>query len=405
MSDTDLVAEKTEQAVKALEEHDADLWLTFCRETTEIAEPCLPFLLGFDVVWPTAILVSAEGRKAVVIGRHDAPNARELPHEVHPYDESLEEPLLDLLEEIDPDEIAVNYSRDDNTADGLTHGLYLRLRNLLDGTAYEGSLTSAETVISTVRGIKSPTERERVQQAVETTQDLLAEMADRWNPDWTESDVANWCHARMDERGLDSAWSWDYCPTVHAGGESEVGHTLPGDLTLPPGEVLHVDFGVKQDGYSADMQRLFYRPSDEQRESPSDEHPEPPAELQSAFEDVRAAILAGRDAIEPGVQGFEVDDAAREELTSRGWPDYQHAFGHQVGRNAHDGGTLLGPQWDRYGSAPAGEIRAGEIYTVELGTATEWGYLGLEEMVLVTDDGTEWLTEPQEEFWMLSPEY
>lgn len=395
MSDADLIAEKTEQAVNVLAEQDVDCWLTFCRETGDIPEPCLPFLLHFDVVWPTAILISKEGRKAVVLGRHDAPNARELDtYEVYPYDESLAEPLSDLLGEIDPDEIAVNYSRDDNTADGLTHGMYLRLCELLDGTAYADSLTSAEDVISTVRGVKSPTERERVEQAVETTGELLAVMADRWEPDWAESNASDWLHDRMNERDLGSAWSWDYCPTVHAGDESEMGHTLPGDLTLPPGEVLHVDFGVKQDGYSADMQRLFYRPSAE--------HPEPPAELQSAFEDVRAAIEAAREETVPGVQGYEVDDAAREELTDRGWPEYSHATGHQVGRNAHDGGTLLGPRWDRYGTSPEGEIRAGEIYTVELGVETEWGYLGQEEMVLVTEVGTEWLTDPQEELRVLA---
>ncbi|MFC7079540.1 M24 family metallopeptidase [Halorussus caseinilyticus] len=365
VTDTDLIAEKTEQASDVLADRDVDCWLTFCRETTEISEPNLPYLLGFDVVWPTAVVISKDGRSAVVIGRHDAPNARELGHEVYPYDESLEEPLLNLLDDIDPDEIAVNYSRDDTSADGLTHGMYLRLRDLLEGTPHEGSLTSAEEVVSAVRGVKSPIERERVEQAVATTESLFDEMTDRWTPDWTESDVSDWFHARMDERGLGSAWSWDYCPTVHAGGESEVGHTLPGDLTLPPGEVLHLDFGVKQDGYSADVQRLFYRPSDE--------HPEPPAELRAAFADVRAAIEAGRERIAPGVQGYEVDDAAREELTGRGWPEYEHAFGHQVGRNAHDGGTLLGPRWDRYGTAPEGEIRAGEIYTVELGVDTEWG--------------------------------
>jgi Xaa-Pro aminopeptidase len=397
VTDTDIVAEKTEQAVEVLAEQDVDCWLTFCRETGDVPEPCLPFLLEFDVVWPTAILISKKGRKAVVLGRYDGPNADLEPYEVYRYDESYEEPLLDLLREIDPEEIAVNYSRDDNTTDGLTHGMYLRLRDLLDGTPYENSLTSAEDVVSTVRGVKSPTERERIERAIETTWVLLAAMTDRWEPDWTEREASGWLHARMEERELGSAWSWDYCPTVTAGGESEIGHALPGDLTLPPGEVLHVDFGVKQDGYSADMQRLFYYPSAE--------NPEPPAELRSAFEDVRAAIEVARGTIAPGVQGYEVDDAARTELTDRGWPEYPHATGHQVGRNAHDGGTLLGPQWDRYGGQPEGEIRAGEIYTVELGVETEWGYLGQEEMLLVTEEGTEWLTDPQEEFRLLASEH
>lgn len=393
MFDTELIAEKTDQAAGVLAEQDVDLWLTFARETADVAEPCLSFLLGLDVVWPTAVLVSKEGRKAVVLGRYDAPNADLDSYEVYRYDESYEEPLLDFVRDVDPGEIAVNYSRDDNVADGLTHGMYRRLSDLLAGTPYEDSLTSAEAVVSEVRGVKSPIERERIDRAIETTHELLVAVGDHWTPDWTERDVSDWLHSRMDERDLDSAWSRDYCPTVAAGSDSEIGHTLPGDLSVPQGEVLHVDFGVKQDGYSADMQRVFYRPSGA--------NPEPPEDLRAAFDDVRAAIEAGKDAIAPGVQGHEVDDAARYEITDRGWPEYPHATGHQVGRNAHDGGTLLGPRWDRYGSQPESEIRAGEIYTVELGVETEWGYLGQEEMVVVTEDGSDWLTDPQEALWTL----
>jgi Xaa-Pro aminopeptidase len=73
-----------------------------------------------------------------------------------------------------------------------------------------------------------------------------------------------------------------------------------------------------------------------------------------------------------------------------------HALGHQVGRQAHDGGAVLGPTWERYGRTPYLPLREGEIYTVELGiTVPGRGYLGLEEMVRVTADGIEWLSERQ----------
>jgi len=388
MSDQIIVEEKVRQAREVVADAEADVWLTFARETSEIDEPCLPYVLGFDVVWPTMILVTA-GRSAAIIGRHDAPNAEELGvHEVYPYDASLADAFHEFLDDVDPDSIAVNYSRDNNVADGLTHGLYLRLQSLLEGTDYEGSLVSADPIVSELRGIKSETERERIVAAAEETEAFLAEMIDEWSPDWTEADVSDYLHGRMGEEGYGSAWSWDYCPTVHAGGESPVGHTLPGDRTLPTGEILHVDFGVVKDGYAADMQRLYYRPADDE---------DPPADLQAAFEDVRAAIDAGLAALEPGVEGHVVDDAARDELTDRGWPEYQHAFGHQVGRNAHDGGALLGPLWERYGDQPRREVRTGEIYTAELGVETEYGYIGQEEMVLITDDGYEFVVDPQRE--------
>ena len=274
--------------------------------------------------------------------------------------------------------VALNYDRDDNTADGLSHGLYRRLQDLLP----EREFVSAGDIVRGVRGLKSETELERVRRAAETTEELLQTATSTWDPDTTEAAFASFVHDRLQERDLGTAWAWDYCPTVHMGGDSEVGHTMPGEHTLSEGELLHVDFGVRRDDYAADIQRLWVRG-------------EPSAALRSVFRDVRAAIDAGHERLEPGVVGHEVDTAARAELTDRGHPPFQHAFGHQVGRVAHDGGTLLAPEWERYGEAPRGEVRAGEIYTMELGVDTEWGYVGQEEMVRVTETGTEWVVAPQ----------
>jgi Xaa-Pro aminopeptidase len=394
MTDAALVREKVAQARDAVAAAEADCWLTFARETTEIAEPCLPYLLGFDVVWPTMVLVTPE-RSVVVIGRHDAPNAEALDvHEVEPYDESLAGAFHEFLDAESPSRLAVNFSRDNNVADGLTHGLYRRLEDLLHDRESPPELVSADPIVSEVRGVKSATEHDRIREAAAETETLLTEATAVWTPEWTEAAFSDWCHDWMDERGYGTAWSRDYCPTVHTGGDAEVGHTLPGDRTLPAGEVLHVDVGVTVDGYAADIQRLYYWPG---------EADEPvPEGLAEAYADVRAAIDAGHEVLEAGVVGHAVDDAAREELTERGWPAYQHAFGHQVGRNAHDGGALLGPRWDRYGDQPDRQVRVGEVYTMELGVDTEWGYLGQEEMVRVTEDGTEFVVEPQTELRTLS---
>jgi Xaa-Pro aminopeptidase len=387
--ESELVAEKVEQAASALDDRGLDCWLTVARETTAVPDPSLPLLLDFDVVWTTAVLVFRDGSSHVVLGRHDGPNARELGvHEVHTYDESIRDSLLSALQSGDPDRIAVNYSADDPMADGLSHGLYCRLRELLAGTDYEDSLVSGAELVGEVRGRKSPAELGRIAAATEETQTLLRSVGDVWDPAWTERDVSEYLHGETDDRGYGYAWSEDYCPTVHAGGAAPVGHTKPGDRTVPEGELLHLDFGVTVAGYAADVQRVYVRG-------------DAGAALESDFADVRGAIEAGRDALEPGVPGYEVDAAAREELTDRGHDAFAHALGHQVGRHAHDGATLLGPRWERYGSAPEREVAAGEVYTVELGVETDAGYLGQEEMVLVTDDGAEYLTDPQTDLWAL----
>lgn len=395
MRDTDLVAEKVAAAREAVAAADADCWLVFARETTEIPEPALPFVLGFDVVWSTAVLVTSD-RSVAILGRHDAPNARELGvHDVRPYDESIAEVLRDTLAEIDPERIAIDVSEDDTVADGLTHGMYRRLEGMLADTPYEDAFVDAEGVVSRVRGRKSETEYERIATAAEETERLLAAAVDAWTPEWTEAAFSEFLHGRLEELGYGTAWSYDYCPTVHAGGGAPVGHTLPGDRTVPEGEVLHVDFGVTVEEYAADIQRLYYHPGEPGESVPDD--------LQSAYEDVRAAIDAGAAVLEPGVEGRTVDAAARQELTDRGRPAFQHAFGHQVGRNAHDGGTLLGPEWDRYGGLPRREVGVDEVYTMELGVETDWGYLGQEEMVGITEDGFEFVVDPQTELRRLDP--
>ena len=64
---------------------------------------------------------------------------------------------------------------------------------------------------------------------------------------------------------------------------------------------------------------------------------------------------------------------------------------------------MLAPLWDRYGDAPRGLVEEGHVYTLEYGAPVPGrGYIGLEEDVLVTADGLEWLSTPQRELWLVA---
>jgi Xaa-Pro aminopeptidase len=128
---------------------------------------------------------------------------------------------------------------------------------------------------------------------------------------------------------------------------------------------------------------------------------EPPAQVQRAFDTVVRAIDAGAAALRPGVRGFEVDAAARRVVVEAGYPEFKHGLGHSLGRAVHDGGTMLGPRWPCYGRNTEAAVEAGNVFTLELSVTTEGGVVGLEEDVLVTASGCEFLSDPQRHIWIV----
>jgi Xaa-Pro aminopeptidase len=128
--------------------------------------------------------------------------------------------------------------------------------------------------------------------------------------------------------------------------------------------------------------------------APGEEHP--PKAVQQAFDTVVQAIQVAVSSIKPGLRGVDIDTVARKIVTDAGYPEYKYATGHQIGRTVHDGAGILGPQWERYGATPSYIIEAGNVYTVEPGVLVPgYGYLGIEEDILVTGNGAEFLSTPQ----------
>lgn len=391
-----LVAEKVQQAIGILSETGVDAWLTFVRETSAQADPVLPLIFGDGTLtWQSALILTRGGERIAIVGRFEADAVRRggVYETVIPYDESLRPALRETLARLDPGQIAINTSTNDVYADGLTHGMYQLLADYLADTPYAGRLIPAERIIAALRARKTPAEIGRIRAAVETTRLIFERTAAFIRPGLTEREVADFMHRQMTELGVRPAWDYDGCPAVNSGPDSPVGHGAPGDIALAPGHLVHMDFGVRQDAYCSDIQRVIYllRPGEV----------EPPEPVRRGFAVVRAAVEAAVAAMRPGVTGLEVDAAARRVVTDAGYPEYKYATGHGLGRNAHDGGPLLGPLWERYGDTPRRTLEAGHVYTVEPGVAVPgYGYIGLEEDVLVTEDGAIYLGEPQREVWV-----
>ncbi|HLO68464.1 MAG TPA: Xaa-Pro peptidase family protein [Holophaga sp.] len=393
-----MVEEKLAQVPGILRETGIDAWLLFTRESHTVHDPCLDLVVGGNVTWQSAFILTAAGDRIAIVGSLDRAAIEMAGHyrEIVGYVGGVTGDLRGTLERLDPGRIAINFSLDDTMSDGMTHGMYLALARALEGTPYGGRLESSQGIVSRLRGRKSAAERDRIRAACQETDAIFDRLTPRLRAGLTEKQVAGLILEEMGKvPGLTPAWDPDHCPAVFTGPESAGAHAGPTDRPIEPGHILNVDFGVRKDDYVSDLQRTWYflRPGET----------EAPGAVQHGFRTIVDSILAGERALRPGATGGEVDRAAREVITSRGYPEFPHALGHQVGRTAHDGAGLLCPRWERYGTLPDLEVEAGQVYTLEPRLPVPGhGIATCEEIVAVDAGGCEWLSRPQRTLWTVS---
>lgn len=388
--------EKISQAIQLLPKYNLDVWITLCRETMQHKDPVLNLIYSGDTVWLSAFIIAKSGENIAIVGKHDADTIRQRGEfdAIIGYNEDFAQSFTEVLYQLDPQRIGLNYDLDDAASDGLTYGLWLKLQKMLTGTPYGERITSASPLINELRGVKSQDEIDKITTSVRCAEEIIAEVGKSIKPGLTEFEISQFFKENMTKRQVTEAWSPEGCPAVDCGPESAVGHSLPSpDITFKPGQLLHIDFGVIKDNYASDLQRIWYLLKPDEEDVPN--------EVAKAFYTVRKAITNAAKLIKPGILGHQADQIARQTIIAAGYPEFKYALGHQVGQKAHDGGTILGPIWPRYGDSPYQPLLEGNVFTLELGVPTSAGYVGLEEMIVVTKGGCKFISKPQEEIWLL----
>jgi Xaa-Pro aminopeptidase len=387
-----LIQEKVRQAAGLLQEFDIDCWVTFVRESGIMRDPMLDYLIRSDVTWHSAFIVSRTGEIWAIVGQMDKQAVEDLDvyTNVLGYVESIRDHLLTTLEQLKPRQIAVNYSQNSEVCDGLTHGMFLSLKEMLAGSGFAGRLVSSEKICSSLKARKTPFEIERIRTAIDHTLEIFDLAAPFIRPGRTEKEIAAFMIAEVERRGLGFGWDKSHCPAVFSGPETAEAHYMPTDRPVERGHVLNMDFGVKFEDYVSDLQRTFYILEEGETEAPP--------EVRKGFGTIAEAIRLAAAALEPGVQGVAIDKIARDFIVSRGYDEFPHGLGHQVGRFAHDGTALLGPPWEKYGTKPFQAVEENMVFTIEPRLKVPGrGVVTIEEMVLVTSTGAEFLSKPQTE--------
>lgn len=229
------------------------------------------------------------------------------------------------------------------------------------------AFVNTSLAVDTVRGIKDAEEQEKMREASRINDLAMAELKKLVHEGVTENEIAD---QLLDIYIALGAEGFSFGPLVAFGANAADPHHGPDDTVLKDGDVVLFDVGCIKNGYCSDMTRSFYY------KSITDEH-------RVIYEAVREANEAAIAKIKPGVPLKELDLAARDLITEKGYgPNFNHRLGHFIGLSEHEFGDV----------SSVNETLAvpGMIFSIEPGIyVTGDTGVRIEDLVLVTEDGCE----------------
>ncbi len=383
-----ILEEKLEQTQLYLNEFRIDAWIIL---TSRENDPCLPLITKANLVGTYAILITKKGRRVFLCNKQDAErlDVSDLFEVITT--ENLSETLKKEVCESKLATIALNISKEEHLADGLTAGNYRWLKRTLKG-CFKGEYVSSESFLTKLRSIKSSSEIDRIQKAVIITEKIYNVIFSKLKAGMTEKEIGKLFVEEMKKQGVVNGIDRSLSMPIVL--KENIAHRAPSDVVVLPGDLVIMDFSVDVDGYVSDIARTVYFLKQGEDKAPEN--------VELAFQAVHEAISRAAKAIKPGVRGYEVDSAARNYYVSNGYPEITHATGHQIGRDVHDGGGLFAPKWNRYGKSPYVKIEEGMVFTIEPTLFLDDGiHFIVEENVVVTSTGITYLTKRQNELILI----
>jgi Xaa-Pro aminopeptidase len=384
-----LLEERFETVLPELmRKHKVDMWIIISREYNE--DPVMRTML--PATWLSArrrtILVMFDqgpekGIERLAIARYDVGRLFK-----GAWNQAIQpdqwKALVRLINERDPKNIALNFSTNYAHVDGLTYTEHKEFLAELP-KKYQDRIVSAENL--GVAWLETRTDNEMViyqhicRIAHVIIQEGFSEKAITPGVTTTE-DLVWWFRNRAKELGMEQ-WFHPSVAVQRADPESfdhlRTFSSRPEEQIIYPGDLLHVDFGVKYLRLNTDTQQHAYvlKPGET----------EPPRVLQDAFKKgnrlqdiLTAEFKAGRT-------GNEILAAARAQAEKEGL--VPSIYTHPIGYYGHASGPTIG-MWDNQGNT----IGAGDYplnhrtaYSIELNVSVEIPEWGKTIRIMLEEDG------------------
>lgn len=344
-----------------MEKFNIDMWIVFAKEYNE--DPVLEFIT--PTALPTArrltCLIFAntkDGFKRFNAGR---PN-----HDLDPYYESVFTDIDDkqfefvgnLIKEVNPKTIGLNYSHDFHFGDGLTKQIYDDFVECLDGDTIN-KIVSAEQLCVHFLETRTPQEMEVYPSICKLAMDIVEEgfSFKTITPGVTTSrDLEWWFMQQINDLGL-PFW---FHPTIDI--QRKDSGPIFDDVAIERGDLLHVDIGLKYLGLCTDHQRLAYVPYDNETEVPV--YLQEAFKINNHFQDIVCSHY------KVGRSGNEVLNLSLKQASDEGIEAM--LYSHPIGHYGHGAGPTIGLFNQQYDVKGSGEypLNPYTCYALELNIKT-----------------------------------